>query len=350
MLLSRLKHVSQFRNPTLIFFVEVHWPDGRLLREYTLLLDPPSFSEPVANAVAEKKNAEAANPPASKPSTKTSPLKVPDAVATPAFTVAEADGEYRVQRNDTLWELALRLRPGRDVSPRTMMRVLKEDNPNAFINGDINKLKSGSILRLPDHARIEQPAREALNLKPVAPAQAQQRPQPAQAQIDATRKTETDVAKRGTVNDGRLNIISSGSTEEAGSSSDQGNGASDSRSRELEAALAQSQERMSSLSRENSDLNDRLADLEQQIAKLERLVSLRNNEMAELAAGVAQAESEEEIFQLSDADTRVNDVAADDTAGQPSEVDYNYFQADNNSVAVDGDQDGQAAIPVIAGG
>jgi pilus assembly protein FimV len=73
-----------------------------------------------------------------------------------------ATGNYTVERNDTLWRIASRVQPGS--SPRVInqtMIALFRANPEAF-GGNINRLRAGSILRIPESAEIEAiPTREA---------------------------------------------------------------------------------------------------------------------------------------------------------------------------------------------
>ncbi len=125
-LFIRVTSRQSIREPFLNFLVELSWPSGRLLREYTVLLDPPTFSGARAPA--------------------------PQAAA--ATTPAYSGDTYRVSRGDTLWGIAQRTRPGTSVSPQQMMVALQRGNPGAFINGNMNNLMAGQVLRIPDQQAI----------------------------------------------------------------------------------------------------------------------------------------------------------------------------------------------------
>jgi pilus assembly protein FimV len=168
-------HVSSNQSvtePFVTLLVEASWPRGRLLREYTVLLDPPVFSadkgqqEQAKAPAVEAPQAGARNDgriertpvPAPQPTPKSTPLPAPsEPVATQTETpspAATAGGTYAVKRNDTLSAIAKDLRPGsRQVVNQTMIALYRA-NPAAF-QGNINRLRAGSVLRVPDSTEIE---------------------------------------------------------------------------------------------------------------------------------------------------------------------------------------------------
>lgn len=168
--------------PFVTLLLEIKWPQGRLLREYTVLLDPPAFAvadvepaiqEPVAGPapVAEQTGiVRAPQPRQASPATRASaPVAapasarpVPDASApvaarqadmassAPAATLPAEDGTYGpVARNDTLWGIAGRVSTDRSVGRNQIMLAIYRANPGAFA-GNINRLKAGVILRVPE--------------------------------------------------------------------------------------------------------------------------------------------------------------------------------------------------------
>ena len=161
------------QEPYLNFLLEVHWPSGRLLREYTLLLDPPAFSEqspaPVqAPAIEDYQPYAVENEvPAGTgylPVPEEAPIaSVPQVVtrlspdSSRSFSSASmgAGDSYQVRRNDTLWDIAQQVRPGDDLSVQQTMLAIQRDNPQAFMDNNINRLKSGEVLRIPDRRDIE---------------------------------------------------------------------------------------------------------------------------------------------------------------------------------------------------
>ena len=75
------------------------------------------------------------------------------ALATPAGAQQAADGTYGpVRRADTLWELALRFRGDAQVNAQQAMIAILRANPGAFVEGNINALRTGVTLRVPSPA------------------------------------------------------------------------------------------------------------------------------------------------------------------------------------------------------
>ena len=131
------------REPYLNFIVEVARPNGALLREYTLLLDPPGSSAYRTVAAAPEVRAASERPLAS--ATPAAPRVMP---------VAEAGARYRVVSGDSLWKIAADLRAaGSQAAQQALMDDIHALNPQAFSGGDINRLRAGADLLLPDAAR-----------------------------------------------------------------------------------------------------------------------------------------------------------------------------------------------------
>lgn len=190
----RVTSSKAVREPYLNFLVEVLWPNGRLLREYTLLLDPPLYS-PQTTAAAAPQLPIAAPAPTPRPSVAPAPSSAAPtpaprpaapAPATPASR-AISGSEYRTTANDTLWEIAQRVGGG---SINQTMLAIQDLNPDAFIGGNINRMKSGQVLRLPDEQQIRRRS-NAEAIAQVAEQTAAWREGRAVAsrQLDATRRT-----------------------------------------------------------------------------------------------------------------------------------------------------------------
>lgn len=155
------------------FLIEVDWGQGRLVREYSALVDTPgalaAASQPIidaplpppANTIVREPEPVAAAEPAPPPAAEPSPAPVQVAAApspaapTPVATPAQAlGGELEVQRGQTLSQIARDLGPGYNLD-QTMLALLRA-NPDAFINGNINRLKQGAVLRVPQSAELAQ--------------------------------------------------------------------------------------------------------------------------------------------------------------------------------------------------
>lgn len=146
----RITSAQPVMEPFVTLLLEVRWPQGRLLREYTVLLDPPAFTGGAARVASPAAEAAAVAEP--------EPAEAP-VVETPAETpaaapVSPADGTHVVQRNETLWGIADRYRAGSAADINQMMLAIYRANPEAFA-GNINRLNAGAVLRIPDRAAID---------------------------------------------------------------------------------------------------------------------------------------------------------------------------------------------------
>ncbi|MDC8804006.1 tetratricopeptide repeat protein [Halomonas pacifica] len=128
--------------PYLDLLIDLAWPGGQQLRQITLLLDPPDY-RPLVEPAAPRVPATPATPaPAAAP-----PLAASPAAPSPA---AQAQGDPAfVRSGDTLWAVASRLRPDRDVGMQQMMLALVAANPEVFPNGNINQMRAGFTLSVP---------------------------------------------------------------------------------------------------------------------------------------------------------------------------------------------------------
>ena len=170
--------------PFVTLLVEATWPRGRVLREYTVLLDPPVLlpapATPQAVQPAETRpatsnssggaiNRPAPQQPARQPAPEPAPQAAPPPVsrtepepaapvsrsAPPRAPASAAGGAYGpVQRGDTLWVIADRFRP-EGVTVNQMMVAMYRSNPDAF-GGNINLLRAGASLHLPEATDFNQ--------------------------------------------------------------------------------------------------------------------------------------------------------------------------------------------------
>ncbi|MEO1202319.1 MAG: FimV/HubP family polar landmark protein [Pseudomonadota bacterium] len=192
----RLSSTSPMAEPFLTLLVEASWSSGRLLREYTMLLDPPTYAppqaqQPVVQAPERSTPADSGQiqrtpePPAQRAPTP-QPVPTPPRRSTsePAATMSDPEpvpstmadeqpgmqepaarepvvlddtpgGSYRVERGDTLWGIASAMRPDTGLTMNQTMLALYEANPQAF-GGNINNLRQGATLRLPSASEIGQ--------------------------------------------------------------------------------------------------------------------------------------------------------------------------------------------------
>lgn len=290
------------REPFINFLVEARWPTGRLLREYTLLMDLPVFSEtsasrsvvaattqssvaPASTARPSETVQPAAAAPVSRPVVESTPQPATRS-ATAASSSASGDN-YRVDRNDTLWQIALEVRPDSSHSVHQTMLALQRLNPDAFVNGNINRLRSGQVLRVPSSDDIRSLSRgEAVN--EVARQNQSWGDNTLGAPLSAARR-DSAPATNNTGVTGSVRLATPGSGD---SSVGQGSGDNTGRGRALEGELASSLEELDKATAENQELTSRVRDLEEQIQTMERLVEVSNSQLRAMQLGGAADGSE----------------------------------------------------------
>ncbi len=155
------------REPFLDFIVEVGWRNGRILRQYTVLLNPPTMTalrpagvHPAAAAAVTRTPAVPVVTPLAGGAPPVAGVGAPPPrrgavrrAGTPQ-PAGVARGTIRTTRNDTLWGIARRVRPDNRVSIEQMMLALLDANPQAFYDHNINRLKAGYVLRVPDVSQV----------------------------------------------------------------------------------------------------------------------------------------------------------------------------------------------------
>jgi pilus assembly protein FimV len=248
--------------PFVTFLVEVNWARGRLMREYTVLLDPPVYTpgetaSSVAPVTAATTAAAAPRRAAPAPAVTAPPADAAPAASTPAARraapsrhsssssatpqpAAPIDGtSYQVSPGDTLTKIAHSLHADSPAAVDQTMMALYRANPDAF-GGNINILRRGSVLRIPGADEIA-----ALNQT--------------EAMNEVHRQMTTWEGAGGTGSSGHLRLVTPG----AGGGAN-GSGASSSGGGDTQA------------------LKDRVKDLEGQLAESHRLIDIRNSELSAL--------------------------------------------------------------------
>lgn len=387
--------------PFLNFLVEVTWPRGRIIREYTVLLDPPVYGaaissrakrelaeiqaralqqppaprpapEPApARAAPEPAPAPAATPPVVQPATSAapapepapqpapapepsvaaapSPEPPPAPAAEPAMAPApepvamQAMGDlpspYDVKYGDTLWSLAKRYRPDDSVSIQRMMLAMLSANPDAFNMPNINALRAGTVLRIPDVSQFGSADRQVVLAEvtrqneawqeyrqglaasaPPAPegtGMAASEPAPAtesaaaEPQAQPEQPAPTTAQAAGGEDSARLALVSGGQgTEGVGSAS----AATDSARAQQELVLAR--EEADAKARQAEELGSRVTELEGIVADLQRAIQLRDDNIAALQEMLAKLEQEATELRAA-ADQARAEAAAAGAATQP---------------------------------
>lgn len=268
--------------PYLNFLIEARWTAGRLLREYTLLMDLPTFAEEGSTRAVQSAATSTPTPAGQSSAPVTAPTSTPK--STPVTRTASGSGsaspkpqlsgnDYEVRSNDTLWEIALRARPDSSISVHQSMMALYKANPDAFIGGNINRLRRGQVLQIPDADEMKSLGKS----EAVSQFAAANSDSALGAQINASRRTTTARTESAGVS-GRVKLAA----PSAGSGSGQGSGANDGSGKVLESELASTLEELDKSKAENTELSSRVKDLEAQIETMQRLVDVSNEKLRAL--------------------------------------------------------------------
>ncbi len=290
------------REPYLDFLVEANWSNGRLYREYTVLLDPPLYdanARQIVNAPAEEGGA------APAPET-TAPSSAMQEGAAPAPSTSEtapspshyAGGDYGpTVATDTLWSIAGKTRPDTSVSVQQMMLALLKVNPDAFVNNNVNGLKRGVVLHMPTRDQIDALTQaQALaqvksqyamwdQIRGTTAAQVQQRPEGTPTSSGSTAPAQKETETGSGKSELRLVSASKENGQGAGGSSASGNAGGE--------KLQLAQEQLDSLKQENTDLKSRLSQSENIISDLKRLISLKDKDLSALQQQLAGAKKQQ---------------------------------------------------------
>jgi pilus assembly protein FimV len=284
-----VRSTDSIPEPFVTFLVEVNWARGRLMREYTVLLDPPVYTpgERASSAAPVAAATTAPSAPAAAPTSRvrTTPLAAtpapadsstssgtaatpkrsgragrsanraastspapstaaasaaPESTSTPSggeTAAAGPEGTYRVAQGDTLTKIARSLHAGSRGDIDQTMIAMYRANPEAF-GGNINILRRGSVLRVPGGAEIA-----ALNQT--------------EAMSEVRRQMDAWRGNSAAASSGHLRLVTPGTGSGTGNSESASSG-------------------------EAQALQGRVKDLEGQLADAHRLLDLKNNELSEL--------------------------------------------------------------------
>ena len=279
----RLTSSKPINDPFVDLLLELNWPTGRLVREYTFLLDPPDFAARTGAAAAPTITPPLVARPAAE--TRVAEAKPSRAYRPRGGEAAQrpADGAttYEVKRGDTLGSIASELRP-EGVSLDQMLLALFRANQDAFDQGNINRLKAGKILSIPDRASVEAVPREEAKTAIVAQssnwgayrrklaavaADSPARDEAARQQVAG--KITTRVEDKASPPAEPRDQLKVSKTELPGAKSPP-------------SAARRSDEDLIAKEKALKDANDRLASLERNVAELQRLLELKSQNLAEL--------------------------------------------------------------------
>ena len=169
----RLSSDKAINDPFVDMIIEVNWATGRIVRDYTMLFDPPILRQTTAptpaqtpaqtssrkaETVASTASSQAANKPIN--SGRIAAQKV-QATPAPAKTQLNETSQMTVKSGDTASKIATLTKPD-NVSLDQMLVALLRANPTAFVGDNVNRIKAGSVVDIPTPEQINStPAAEA---------------------------------------------------------------------------------------------------------------------------------------------------------------------------------------------
>jgi pilus assembly protein FimV len=309
--------------PFVNFLLEVSWPQGQLLKEYTILLDPPVLMQTGAEAGgsaasvrAEPRNIGMVNRvqqqvPAQNTRNNQQTYNLSGEMPPPvqqttsrSATASSGTTKYRVRSGDTLYKIASKMKPGGVTSDQMMLAIFRA-NPNAFRKDNINYLKAGAVLQMPGTSQASgvtsQEAKRTVRkhyaewkkfrsnvATKTVPQNQADKAAATKTQNKASSASKTTTAKNN--KNPRLEVMGADKTaQSANAGAGKGNvsAAGNARLADLQKQLALAREALVTKQRENADLKSRVTELESLVNKKNRLIQLKNQQLAKAQNAVS---------------------------------------------------------------
>ena len=399
---------ASVKEPFLNFLVEADWSKGRLLREFTVLLDPPFYAdtpapapapvaetqevipepvvEPVETEIAMEVETTDDQPAIPEPIALTEseasaeteviaqqaeePIAESEYIAETEYAdepvaqevssgqeIITSPGDVTVVKDNTMWSIASAIQaPGQSVNQ--IMLAIQRANPGAFGDNNINNLKVGSVLRMPEASEIAEVSQQQ--------AYAQVLEQNGLWDVYVARVTgqtsvavESDGGSQGdsqiAESDAELNLITPGDGQ-SDAASLQGEGED---ANELRVKLALAEEELDGSRIENQELESQIAELEARLSKfeeLQKMVEIEDDSLAQLQAQQAEEElvSNEAIDaaqKAADEDELLEELLVEEADDDTAATDSDTMTDESDELVDDSVQQDQASetlpVPVI---
>ncbi|WP_432257669.1 FimV/HubP family polar landmark protein [Cupriavidus sp. TMH.W2] len=335
---ARVRSAQPISEPFVDLLVDMSWASGKVSRAYTFLLDPagarpsnqtfspatvvpaatpdapPAAAAPQpAQQAAPAATAEVARPAALARPARRSAQRAPAPAASGGADMAPGGG-YTVQRGDTLSGIAGEAVQGQEsVSLDQMLVALYRNNPNAFIGGNINRLRSGAVLQVPTQQQVQAVTPKAARREVVARTQGFDAYRSRLASAAAAKSVEPDSGRQQSGN------VTARVQEQAAPAdgprdelklSKAARGAQADAAAKAEAGVARE--------RELKEAQARLAQLEKNVGDMQKLLELKNVEIAKLSQANQAALADKE---KADAAAKAAAAAPTVVAAQPPKAD-----------------------------
>ena len=310
------------REPYLSLILDTRWPNGRLLSEHTILLDLPVFDGQQSTAEIRQSTSPILQPPTgvqatdaqlfvessavSAPSSASSAVSLEPEVMSAGPEVIEAEEEpaepalvepetLETDGSDTLSYIALQVRPNTLVSMQQTMLALQGLNPEAFADGNINRLRSGQVLRVPTLEEVE-----SIDPRDAVDEVARQNQEFAEVGVQPLAAPPDATPDQDDQPQGQLSVVSSDDEIDANSGAaelaDAANETLDQRIAELETQLAQRSEEADRARIAREELDSRMGDLEAQITAAQEIIRLQDIQLAQLQESLIAAAADAQLI------------------------------------------------------
>ncbi len=200
-----------------------------------------------------------------------------------------------VRKGDNLWTIAEKLRPDESISVYQVMMALLQSNPDAFVDGNVNRLKVGHVLRIDDASLLTAMSPKEAALEFQAQTEAWEGYRQQVADTTATQPLIASEVEMGEVAEaetaGELTLASPEGTElQAGAGVTDDVVSNDIVT--LQDELRQVRNDASIMRGRNKELNDRLLELEQELSRLQRSITIKDDELAALQQQLAELQQQ----------------------------------------------------------
>lgn len=304
----RVSTQTPVTTPSLNFLIEADWGQGRLVREYSALVDAPNSALAVAEPEIVAPAGAMSNAIVREPAPATAPA--PTAEARPARTTAQssraapspsaapapasAAGGVTVQRGQTLSQIAAAVAREQGINRNQAMVALLRANPEAFIRGNVNLLKQGAVLRSPTDATTPIDASEAAAIVREHAAQWRQSraaiPQPASSGVAASPgPAATPAAAAAAASGARLEIAPAVAATDNNAGTTTGTAAGSEGDMLGNEQLRQAKEDVATRDAEIQELRSRVADLEKLQKQQQSLIAMKDSDLAAAQQRLGQA-------------------------------------------------------------
>lgn len=285
------------REPFLGFLIEVNWSKGRLFREFSVLFDPPGYKPQVAPVrPAPTRVAPTAPRASSKAKVVEAPRpRSPAAVAVDREPLAAKQYGPTVS-GDSAWKIASKVARSSGSDVQQIIVALLRNNPQAFFQDNVNALKRGVVLDIPDRQAISMIGRQAalqvMNQHNALWEDYRQRmaiaklPRAVGETSSAGSGVAEEAAQAVKSDDARLELVAADQSDAAVRASD----SKPTQAAKTGKSLTLAEETVSSQRSEIKELNEKLDESDQVIKLLRRQIELKDQELAALQAKVADTQ------------------------------------------------------------